>query len=324
MLHCRNTNLCTPLLRDRAGHISFIKAKAHGDDLNNNIADKLANEGRISGWVLDISTLWIPPGWVDMAPVLCHQPLDYLTKLVVRNRVPAPAGTNKFGRFSDRWTVMIGTLFGVVLDPGKHIGNIWHLTVPEGLKEVLWKEMNNTLVLGAKYFGTKYEKSDMGRACLCGQVMSLGHILIGCSKYDLQPLLTTLLDALKAVSPASAFRTLHPDEWGSSPWYPLLALHAIEELALPIFKGRKKVLKALKETRQKREWIVGNYYWMIWKWHMKEIHDDVFRFLPYSCATIMKTVLQQPCPILDKKATAPGTSQVERDPRARLTDHAYG
>ena len=33
------------LLRDRTGRISFVKAKAHGDDLYNNIADKLANEG---------------------------------------------------------------------------------------------------------------------------------------------------------------------------------------------------------------------------------------------------------------------------------------
>ena len=33
------------LLRDRTGRISFVKAKAHRDDLNNNIADRLANEG---------------------------------------------------------------------------------------------------------------------------------------------------------------------------------------------------------------------------------------------------------------------------------------
>jgi len=33
------------LLWDRTGQVSFIKAKAHGDDINNNIADSLANEG---------------------------------------------------------------------------------------------------------------------------------------------------------------------------------------------------------------------------------------------------------------------------------------
>ena len=51
------------LLRDRMGRISFVKAKAHGDDLNNNVADKLANEGRISGRLFDISTIIGPRGW---------------------------------------------------------------------------------------------------------------------------------------------------------------------------------------------------------------------------------------------------------------------
>ena len=173
------------LLRDRTGRISFIKAKAHGDDLNNNMADKLANEGRISGRVFDISTLTVPQGWIDVAPVLCHQPLDYLTRLVVRNRTLAPTGTIKFGAFSDRWTVMIGTLFDKVLDPGNHVERVWSITIPEGLKEVLWKEMNGALVLGHRYYGTRYKKSDMGRACPCGQEMSLGHVLLGCTKYNI-------------------------------------------------------------------------------------------------------------------------------------------
>jgi len=312
------------LLRDRMGRISFIKAKAHSDDLNNNITDRLANKGRASGRVLDISTLHMPPGWVDTAPVLCHQPLDYLTRLVVRHNVPAPTGTIKFGRFSDRWTVMIGTLFDVMLDPGRHIGNVWHLNIPEGLKEVFWRDMNDALVLGDKYFGTRYKKSDMGRVCPCGHVMSLGHILLGCANYNLQPLLTTLLDALKVVSPASAFRTLHPDKWGSSPWYPLLALRAIEELTLPIFKGQKKVLKAFKDTRPRREWIVGNYYWMLWKWRMKEIHDDDFKFIPVFCTSAMEDMLKQPCLIQDKEVLTEKNERVGKDPRVRLTDHAYG
>ena len=230
---------------------------------------------------------------VDVAPVLCHQPLDYLTQLVVHNRIPAPAGTNKFGRFLDRWTVVIGTLFDKVLDPGSHIKKVWSITMPEGLKEVFWKEMNGTLVLGHRYYSTKKEKSDMGRMCPCGQEMSLGHILLSCTRYNLQPLFTVLEDALLVVSPKSAFRTLHPDEWGSSPWYPILALHAIEEAALPIFKGRKRMLKELKLSRPKREWLIGTYYWMLWKWRMKEIHKDDFKFVPFLCATSLKEALQQ-------------------------------
>jgi len=239
------------LLWDRSGRISFVKAKAHRNDINNNIADRLANEGRVSRRIFDIGALEVPAGWVDVALVLCHQPLDYLTKLVVRNSTPAPAGTNKFSSFSDRWVVMIRTLFGTVLDPGSYIGNVWALTIPEGMKEVLWKEMNGAQVLGHRYYGPRGLKSDMGRVCPCSQEMSLRHILLGCTTYDLQPLLTVLLDALQVVSLKSTFRTLHPDEWGSSPWYPLLALRALEEAALPVFKGRKKMLKTLKNSRQK-------------------------------------------------------------------------
>jgi len=310
------------LLRDRTGRIRFIKAKAHRDNLNNNIADKLANEGRISGRIFDISTLVVPQGWVDMAPVLCHQPLDYLTCLVVSNRIPAPTRTNRFGRFLDRWTVMIGTLFDRVLDPGSHVMKVWSITVPKGLKEVLWKEMNGALVLGHRYFGTKNKKSDMGRVCLCGQEMSLGHILLGCAKYKLQPLFAELKDALLKVSPKSAFRTLHPDEWGSSPWYPLLALRAIEEAALPIFKGRKKVLKALKLSRPRREWLIGNYYWMLWKWRMKEIHEDDFTFVPTFCVASLQTALLQPCPETKNNTMADEPDQASTA-KVRLMDGAY-
>jgi len=288
------------LLQDRMGRIGFVKAEAHKDDLNNNIADKLANEGRELGRVFDIREIVVPAGWIDTAPVLCHQPLDYLTKLVVHSRVPSPMDTIKFGSFLDRWIVMIGTLFGVVLDPGNCIKHVWIITIPEGLREVLWKEMNSAQVLGHRYYGTRTTKSNMGWVCLCGLEMSLGHILLGCGAYNLKPLMSLLLDALGLVSLKSAFRTLHPDEWGSSPWYPLLAMKTLEEVALPISKGRKKVLKALMKSRQKREWIIGTYYWMLWKWRMKEIHDDKFKFVPFLCATSMKEALASPCPATEK------------------------
>jgi len=217
---------------------------------------------------------------------------------------------------------MIRTLFDRVLDPGNHIGNIWKLSIPEGLKEVLWKEMNSALVLGHRYYSTKGKKSDMGRVCPCSVEMSLGHILLGCNTYKLQPLLTVLMDALLLVPPKSSFRTLHPDEWGSSPWYPLLALKTLEETALPIFKGRKKVLRELKASRQKREWIIGSYYWSLWKWRMKEIHDDKFKFIPFLCTGLLKealmihyliTVNKEPDRSADRAPTV----------KARLTDNAY-
>jgi len=284
------------LLRDRTGRLDFEKAKAHSDDNMNNLADALANEGRKTGRIFSIDTIQIPAGWVDTSPVLCHQPLDFLTKLTVWASVQSPTVTLKFGAFSDRWTVTIGNLFGKVLDPGSHIGNVWGLTIPEGLKEVLWKEMNSAQVLGHRYYGTGLTKSDMGRSCACGEEMSLQHILLGCDAYKLQPLLDVLTDVLHSISPSSSFKTLHPDEWGHSPWYPLLALKEIEESALPIFKGRKATLKALKKSRQRREWIIGNYYWALWKWCMKEIHEEKFKFVPRFCADHLRGILLTPVP----------------------------
>jgi len=284
------------LLQDRTGRLRFEKAKAHGDDVMNNLTDKLANEGRTKGRVLDVGSLTIPDGWVDTALVLCHQPLDYLTKLIVRARVGVPAKTLKFEAFSDRWMVTLGQMFGVVLDPGNYIEEVWHLAIPEGMKEVLWKEMNRAQVLGHRYHGQGHERSDMGRFCLCGLEMTLGHILLGCDAYKLQPLMTILLTALGVLHPSSSFKTLSPDSWGMSPWYPLLALGSLEEIAYPIVKGRKKILKKLKKSRQRREWMIGNYYWALWKWRMKEIHDTGFTFVPANCVASLHDMLAAPVP----------------------------
>ena len=171
------------------------------------------------------------------------------------------------------------------------------LTVPEGLKEVLWKEMNGAQVLGHRYYGARNAKSDMGRFCLCGTEMSLGHILLGCSKYELQPLMDILKEILGSISPPQSFKTLHLDEWGTSPWYPLLALRELEDAAFPIVKGRKVLLKSLGKSRQHREWVIGNYYWALWKWHMKDIHDAKFKFVPHLCRDLLRQTLLTPIPL---------------------------
>jgi len=284
------------LLRDRTGRLRFEKAEAHGDDIMNNLADKLANEGRTKGRILNIGSLTIPFGWIDAAPVLCHQPLDYLTRLVVRARMGAPAKTLKFEAFSDKWMVTLGHMFGVVLDPGNFIKKVWTLTIPEGMKEVLWKEMNGAQVLGHRYYGQGHARSDLGRFCMCGLEMTMGHILLGCEAYRLQPLMAILLEVMGALHPSSSFKTLSPDSWGASPWYPLLALRELEETTYPIVKGRKKILKSLKKSRQQREWIIGNYYWAIWKWRMKEIHDTSFIFVPANCESSLREMLTAPVP----------------------------
>ena len=79
-------------------------------------------------------------------------------------------------------------------------------------------------------------------------------------------------------------------------WIPLLALGALEDAAYPIVKGRKRILRSLKKSRQQREWIIGNYYWALWKWRMKEIHDADFKFVPTNCAASLHDVLSTPVP----------------------------
>jgi len=184
----------------------------------------------------------------------------------------------------------------------------------------VWKEMNGAQVLGHRYFGQGHTKSDMGRFCLCGVEMTLGHILLGCGAYVLQPLVTCLLTVLGSLHPISSFKTLSPDSWGASPWFPLLALGALEDAAYPIVKGRKRILKDLKKSRQQQEWIIGNYYWALWKWRMKEIHDADFTFVPTNCIASLRAALSTPVPahMLKQEATDEGGKK----PLSVVTDPA--
>jgi len=264
------------LLRDRSGRLAFVKAKVHANDVHNNLADFLANQGRVHGRRMNLGLLTAPAGWVDTAPVLAHQPLDFLTKLVVRHVVPPPTVTLRFTCFSDRWVVAMGGLFGLVLDPGLYISNIWRINIPEQLREVLWREMNGTQVLGVNYHG----KSDQGRRCRCGATMSLDHIFLGCYRYDVTPLQAVLLAHLAKVSPPVFCRSLRPDDWHPSPWYPLLALKRVERNAVKPSRTLKNPGKSLSLSRPAREWLIGTYFWLLWRWRMKEIHDGSFLFVP--------------------------------------------
>jgi len=178
-------------------------------------------------------------------PVLCHQPLDFLTKLTIRSKNIPPTATVKFMHFSDRWVVTLGNMFGRVLDPGDHIQGVWKLNIPEGLKEVLWKKMNSALVIGHRYHGV----SDMGWTCRCRTEMSLSHILMGCTEYAHWAIMEVLLNNLKAIGPNMAIKMLSPDEWGHSVWYPLLALAALELDAVCPSKTMKKPNKVLRDMQ---------------------------------------------------------------------------
>jgi len=131
-----------------------------------------------------------------------------------------------------------------------------------------------------------------------------------------------LKEVLGSFSPQQSFKMLHPDEWGTSPWYPLLALKELEEATFPIVKGRKAILKSLAKSRQRREWVIGNYYWALWKWHMKNIHDARFTFVPHMCRDLLRQALLVPVPRHLLVPTTDGTSAttIHGDP-TELTTH---
>jgi len=275
------------LLRSHRGCVDFVKAKAHGDDVWNNRADALANEGRISGRPYDLWSLFTPDGWIDHQPVLAHQPLSYLTTLVVRDTVVPPLARWKARPFCDRWVVSMARIFEVYLDVDIYAPLVWRINVPLGFKETLWREMHQAQAIGHRYHG----KRDLMKVCLCGQELSLDHILMGCARYNLSTLEQVLHERLKELSPDVWHRSLHPGTWKPTPWYPLLALKRVERNAVRPSKSLPKPNEAFSKSRSAREWVIGLYFWTVWKWRMKEANEPGFRFLPMNLGSALRELL---------------------------------
>jgi len=275
------------LLRSHAGSVEFVKAKAHKGDAWNNRADFLANEGRVAGRPYDLWTLVTPDGWVDHQPVLAHQPLSYLTDLVVRESVLPPLSSWKSSRFCDRWVVSMARIFGVYLDVDTYAPAVWTINVPVGFRETLWREMNGAQAIGHRYKG----KHDLLRTCPCGAELSLDHILLGCVRYDLSALEQVMHDRLEEVSPRLYHKSLHPDSWKPSPWYPLLALKRVEQGSVKPTKAMLKPDRAFSDSRKAREWVIGSFFWAVWKWRMKEANEPGFRLLPERQVDTLRTLL---------------------------------
>ena len=278
------------LLRSHGGQVEFIKSKAHSDDVWNNRADALANEGRVSGRLYDLWNLVTPDGWIDHQPVLAHQPLSYLTRLIVRDTVLPPLSRWKAGPFCDRWVVSMARIFKVYLDMDTYAPLVWRINVPLGFKETLWREMNQAQAIGHRY----HRERELMRTCPCGQEMSLDHILLGCVKYNLSGLKQVLHNRLWEISPAVWHKSLHPDTWKPSPWYPLLALKRVEQNSIRPSKTLPKPNEAFSKSRSTREWVIGLYFWTVWKWQMAEANEPDFRFLPARQENRLREILVAP------------------------------
>jgi len=275
------------LLRSHGGRVEFAKAKAHGDDTWNNRADALANEGRVSGRPYDLWTLVTPDGWVDHQPVLAHQPLPYLTKLLVRENVLHPLARWKARPFCDRWVVSMARIFEMYLDVDTYAPRVWKINVPLGFKETLWREMHRAQAIRHCYRGER----ELMRTCPCGQELSLDHILMGCARYNLSGLERVMHDRLREVSPRIWHKSLHPDSWKPSPWYPLLALERVEQGSIKPSRVLPKPDKAFSESRSAREWVIGLYFWTLWKWWMAEANEPDFRFVPTRLENNLRDIL---------------------------------
>ena len=66
------------------------------------------------------------------------------------------------------------------------------------------------------------------------------------------------------------------------------------------------------------------YYWALWKWRMKEIHEDKFKFIPWLCESLMKEKLLLPVPahLLIQEGKDDNDNRAT-DARVRLTDRAF-
>jgi len=275
------------LLRSHGGGIEFVKAKAHGTDIWNNRADHLANEGRVSGRLYDLWSLATPDGWVDHQPVLAHQPLSYLTRLIVRDTVLPPLARWKAGPFCDKWVVSMANMFGMYLDVDAYAPLVWKINVPVGFKETLWREMHQAQAVGHRYRGER----ELMKTCPCGCELSLDHILMGCARYNLSSLEQILHDRLREISPKVWHKSLHPDSWKPTPWYPLLALKRVEQNSIKPSRTLLKPNEAFSKMRSAREWVIGLYFWTIWKWRMAEANEPNFRFLPARQESNLREIL---------------------------------
>jgi len=264
------------LLRCHGRSVEFVKAKAHRDDVWNNRADSLANEGQVSGRPYNLWSLVTPDGWIDHQPVLAHQPLSYLTRLIVRDTVLPPLTRHKAGPFCDRWVVSMARIFGMYLDVDAYAPQVWRINVPLGFKETMWREMNQAQAIGHQYHG----QHELMKTCPCGQELSLDHILMGCIRYNLSGLEQVMHDRLREISPKVWHKSLHPDTWKPSPWYPLLALKQVEQNSVKPSRTLLKPNEVFSKSRSAREWVIGLYFWTVWKWRMAEANEPDFRFLP--------------------------------------------
>ena len=256
------------LLRSHVGRLDFSWVKGHSSDHMNYLADALANEGRINGRELNLGSFRPPPGWVDVSPVLNGAPLHDITASLTAAIIPTPLISDKFRVFRSQWYWFFRSTFSRCLDFGLYFSHIWSANLPAGFRNLIWKDSSAALPIGHRYHGPL---DDM-RICPCSSQLSLAHILSGCETFPISPLYhDILLPRLTELAPSVSCRTMFPDEWSSRDglfWFPLLCLKSLE------YSGPSRAeRRRLNSSRPDREWAIGSFFWAVWKYRMKLIHE---------------------------------------------------
>ena len=270
------------LLRSHAGPLLFSWVKAHANDVMNNAVDALAKEGLASGLVFRLDDLHVPPGWVDSAPVLNCQSLAFITQALVLYSSPTPLLSPQMASFRDRWTVFFGRSFDTRVDLGVHFCRLWRLNCPPGLKDLIWRSVTGALPIGSSWYGR-----DIGlQFCPCGDPapLDLFHVFHGCSHFPVQQLYTDVLwPALLATHNGELWhKSLDPDSWYRGWWFPLLCLKRLAYCGTS-----DKVRHALCKLVPTREWILGSFYWCLWRACLDLAHSsDPWVNLPALAAAI--------------------------------------
>ena len=291
------------LLRSHDGYVSFRWVKAHNGDANNSRADEMAKSAASSSMnVFSLASLQIPDNWVDTGPVLNYQSVSFLTETIVKNyHSVSPSLGVKSAGFRCAWGLWASGECEAWLDVTHHIPNIWAINVPVQLKELLWKEINDSLPLGNAWtskvklgqvcpcngsvieyrhvwISPRCEHTNGLRAtkCRCGATVSLAHIWKGCSQYDMSPFREVARRLIKKVVHLDT-PTTDPDRWMSGDmWFPLIALKSLERG--PTYDEATK--RILGPSRKAREWIMGSMLWYTWRMRMKESHSSSMVFSP--------------------------------------------
>src|SRR5258706_3017480 len=222
---------------------------------------------------------------------------------------------DKSAVFCRRWSAWASGFSLGWLDITHHIPNIWKINIPTQLRELLWKEVNDSLPLGRAWASKvkwgqccpcKEHVLDLGRhctsvvhtldmchvwvrprceastglranRCCCGSLMSLAHIWKGCRSYDMEPFYSILKKKLKSLVYLDS-PTTNPDVWMSGDmWFLLLSLRSLE-LGPEISERDRKVLS---HSRKAREWAMGSLLWFTWRMRMKEVHSSSMTFSPH-------------------------------------------